>query len=117
MAGSAEEFPDRNTCLQSELISVDRGESFAAEVLACDDQRIDIIRAQLNFRCLSCACFLFEILPAFVHALNLLIRTAEFRNGRWRFCNRMCFGKPVVAIEQRRVTVKPPLYFERYSDH
>jgi hypothetical protein len=98
------------------LIPVNRGKDFPAEVLGCGNQRINVIRAQLNFRCLACARFLFEILPAFAHTLSLLVRTVKLRDGRWRFSDRTRFGQPIAAIEQRRVTVKTPIHSGKASN-
>src|SRR5262249_16548986 len=99
--GPAEKLSDWHTGLQAELIAINRNKNFAAPVPPCPDQPIDIIRAQLNSGGLTSARFLFEILPAFADAPNLLVRSAEFRNGRWRLRDRTRLGHPITAVEQR----------------
>src|SRR5262245_17441652 len=96
----AEKFSDRHTGLQVELIAINRNKNFAVCVRACGDQAIDIIGAQLDLRGLTSARFLFEILPAFADVSNLLLRSAEFRNGSWRLRDRTRLGQPITPVEQ-----------------
>src|SRR6266481_1002412 len=85
IAGPAEKTSDRHTRLEAKLIAFDRCKDFAAHIVVRGDQAVDVIPAQLDFSRLTCARFLFEILPAFPNTLNLLVRSTEFRDGHWRF--------------------------------
>jgi hypothetical protein len=73
------------------------------------NQTVEIIRRQFDFSLLPCPDFLFEISPALLHALNLLVRSGEFRNRRRRFCKRMRLRQPVNTVHYRRVPLKTPI--------
>ena len=73
IAGPAEKTSDRHTRLQAELVALDRCKDFAAQIVASRDQAVDVIFAQPDFSRLTCARFLFEILPAFPKTLKPLV--------------------------------------------
>src|SRR2546430_3592010 len=99
-----------------ELVAFDRYKDFAARVVVSSDQRINVIRGQLDLGRLTCARLLLEILPPFADALNLVVRSGEFRHGHGRFRDRMRFRQPINAMHYCRVPLKPPIHASNTSD-
>ena len=113
----AEKFSKRNTRLKTELVALDRHEDFAPNAFGvCGNQTVDVIRGPLDLRRLSSARLLFEIMPPFQRSLNLLVRSAGFRQRHWRFRDRMRFGYPIATIEKRRVAMQSPIHTRETSN-
>src|SRR5439155_8585883 len=108
IARPTKNFAKGNTGLDVQPILLDRYNSFPAHVPIRGDQGINIVRSQRNFGRLTCAFFLFEISPPFLSGLDLLVRSSEFWNRRWRFRNRLRFRQPINSMDYCRMTLESP---------
>jgi len=98
------------------LAAIDRYKDLATYIPISDDQRVNVVRCQLDLGPLTCARFLFEILPTFPDTLNLIVRSVEFRHGHRRFRDRMRFRQPINTVHYCRVPLKTPIHAGKTSD-